>query len=118
MPVRPAAPSAAAGCCTECGPNSANPATVEPTVVAPWMEDLDDTASNGIQYLDGIDTAGNNFLTIDYNGVVTSLFSGTNLNNFLCQFDPPSTAAALSTGTATRTATSSRSRSTSSPAPA
>ncbi len=67
------------GCCTDCGPNNGSTVAVLPTVVAGWMEDLDDTTSKGIEYLDGVDSVGNHFLTIDYNGVSTSQISGRNL---------------------------------------
>jgi hypothetical protein len=63
-------------CCSNCGPTSVNfqpfGGAIVPSVIAAWMEDLDDTASRGISYVEGSDTWGAKYLTIDYHGVQTS----------------------------------------------
>ena len=69
--------SCGGNCCSSCGahnPQNLDNYDGQPSTgqISAWFEDLDDSVSKGIRYLDGTDALGNHFLTIDYHGVQTS----------------------------------------------
>jgi hypothetical protein len=84
-------PTCGGSCCSNCGPTSMNfqpfGGAIVPSIIAGWMEDLDDTTSQGISYVEGTDTWGAQYITIDYHGVQTSQGGQSTSACFSCSGD-------------------------------